>query len=68
MPEIRGLPRAVQRALVSVLALVLALPELDPDVERRTQWLKWRLEGHDPARCAEPSMLRRREDLRSRVA
>lgn len=54
LPELRGIPRAVQRALVNILALLLASPDLDHDVERRAQWLKWKLEGYDPAAGAEP--------------
>lgn len=53
MPQIPGMPRAFQHALVSLLALVLLLPGIDADVERRAQWLKWKLEGFDPAVPAE---------------
>jgi hypothetical protein len=49
MPQIPGMPRALQRALVNLLALVLLLRGIDADVERRAQWLKWKLEGYDPA-------------------
>lgn len=48
MPRIRGVPRAMQRALVNLLALVLTLPDLDDEIERRAQWLKWGLEGYGP--------------------
>jgi hypothetical protein len=49
MPQISGMPTALQRALIGLLTLVLLLPRLDRDVERRAQWLKWKLEGFDPA-------------------
>ena len=55
VPEIRGLSREFQLALIKLLALVLAAPELDDDVERRAQWLKWKLEGHDPAAAIVPA-------------
>lgn len=55
LPTIRGVPRAVQRALINIPALLLASPELDADVERRARWLKWGLEGNDPARLGELS-------------
>jgi hypothetical protein len=59
MPQISGMPRALQRALVNLLSLVLLLPGIDPDVERRAQWLKWKLEGFDPAAQATPAELQR---------
>jgi hypothetical protein len=52
MPNIRGLSRALQLALINILALLLASPDLDDDVERRAHWLKWKLEGYDPAAAA----------------
>lgn len=52
MPDIRGLSRALQLALINILALLLASPDLDDDVARRAQWLKWKLDGFDPAAAA----------------
>lgn len=53
LPEIRGLSRELQAALVNILAIVLASPDVDHDVERRTQWLKSKLEGSDPIEAAQ---------------
>lgn len=53
LPEIRGLSRELQAALVNILAIVLAAPDVDHDVERRTQWLKSKLEGKDPIEAAQ---------------
>ena len=52
MPQIPGMPNALQRALIGLLSFTLSLPGLDADVERRAQWLKWKLEGFDPVSAA----------------
>jgi hypothetical protein len=49
LPELSGLERELHGALINLLALLLLSPELDVDVARRAQWLKWKLEGFDPA-------------------
>ncbi len=49
MPDIPGLPRAHQRVLFAVLTIITRLPGLDSDLLRRALWLKWKLEGFDPA-------------------
>jgi hypothetical protein len=60
MPRLKGVPHALQRALVNLLALVLTLPDVDYEIGRRAQWLKWGLEGYDPLQRREYERTARR--------
>lgn len=48
MPKINGISHEYQHALVDLMVDLIATPELDVEIQRRAQWLKWGLEGRDP--------------------